>query len=192
MAQTVSAMQAMQLLASSGVTMAAGAMISLSLAVSPPLTLPPRPVPVDVKGKPPPPGAVGVNGSVTSQQHRSARRPPRPGAVGVKGNVASQQHRPIETVGAAIAGNFERRWQAADDMPLMPVPHRDLFAGLVGGTQIGLHDLTAAAKPEQQESVRVVLNEPPARPTDVCARRGLRHVEYTQNRHRHWRCAVRR
>ena len=40
------------------------------------------------------------------------------GAVDVKGNVASQQHRPIETVGAAIAGNFERRWQAADDMPL--------------------------------------------------------------------------
>ena len=190
MAQTVSAMQAMQLLALSGVTMAAGAMISLSLAVSPPLTLPPRPVPVDVKGKPPRPGAVGVNGSVTSQQHRPA--PPRPGAVDVKGNVASQQHRPIETVGAAIAGNFERRWQAADDMPLMPVPHRDLFAGLVGGTQIGLHDLTAAAESEQQESVRVVLNEPPARPTDVCARRGLRRVEYTQKRNRHWRCAGRR
>lgn len=169
MAQTVSAMHAMQLLATSGVTMAAGAMISLSLAVSPPLTLPPQPVPVDVKGKPPPPGAVGG-----------------------KGNVASQQHRPIETMGAAIAGNFERRWQATDDMPLMPMPPRDLFAGLVGGTQIGSHDLTAAAEPEQQESVRVVLNEPPARPTDVCARRGLRRVEYTQNRHWHWRCAVRR
>ena len=27
-----------------------------------------------------------------------------------------------------------------------------------------------------------------ARPTDVCARRGLRRVEYTQNRNRHWRC----
>ena len=55
------------------------------------------------------------------------------------------------------------------------MPHRDLFAGLVGGTQIGLHDLTAAAEPEQQESA-VVLNEPPARPTDVCARR-LRRVD---------------
>ena len=192
MAQTVSAMQAMQLLASSGVTMAAGAMISLSLAVSPPLTLPPQPVQADVKSKPQRPGAVGVNGNVTSQQHRTARRPPRPRAVGVKGNVASQQHRPIETVGAAIADNFERRWQATDDMPLMPVPHRDPLAGLIGGTQIGSHDLTAAAEPEQQELVRVVLNEPPARPTDVCARRGLRRVEYTQNRHRHWRCAVRR
>ncbi|MGA7388754.1 MAG: hypothetical protein WBW99_12615 [Pseudolabrys sp.] len=51
---------AMQLLASSGVTMAAGAMISLSLAVSPPLTLlSPRPVPVD------------ASGNVTPQQHRT-------------------------------------------------------------------------------------------------------------------------
>ena len=192
MAQTVSAMQAMQLLASSGVTMAAGAMIALSLAVSPPLTLPQRPVPADIKGKPSRPGPVGVNGSVTSQQHRPARRPPRPEAVGVKGKVAPQQHQSIETVGAAIADNFERRWQATDDMPLVPVPHRDALAGLIGGTQFGSHDLTAAMQPEQQKSVRVVLNEPPAPPTDVCARRGLRRVEYTQNRHRRWRCAVRR
>ena len=171
----------MQLLASIGVTMAAGAMISLSFAVSPPLTLPPPPpVPIDVKGKPPRPGAVGVNGSVTSQQHRPARRPPR---------QASQQHRPTET---AMADDFERRFQATDDMPLMPVPPRDPLAGLIGGTQIGPHDLADAAQPERQESVRVVLNEPPARPTDVCARRGLRRVEYTQNHHRHWRCAVRR
>jgi len=181
MAQTVPAMQAMQLLASGGVTMAAGAMISLSLAVSPPLTLPaPRAVPVDVKDKPPRPGAVAVNGSVKLQRHPPARRPPR--------HVTSQQHRPTETVGAAMADDFERRFQATDDMPLMPMPHRDLLAGLIGGTQIGLHDLAAAPQPEQQESVRVVLNESPARPTDVCAPRGLRRVAYTQNNHRHWRC----
>ena len=130
--------------------MAAGAMISLSLAVSPPLTLPPQPEPVDVKGKPQRPGAVGVNGNVTSQQHRPARRPPRPGAVGGKGNVASQQHRPIETVGAAIADNFERRWQATDDMPLMPMPPRDLFAGLVGGTQSGSHDSPLRRSPSSR------------------------------------------
>src|SRR5262249_52592077 len=52
MGQTILAMKAMQLLASSGVMAAAGAMISLTFAVSPPLTLlPPRPVPVDVNGK---------------------------------------------------------------------------------------------------------------------------------------------
>src|SRR5262245_50333638 len=51
MRQTISVMQMMQLLASSGVTMAAGAMVSLSFAVSPPLTLvPPLPVPVKVHG----------------------------------------------------------------------------------------------------------------------------------------------
>ena len=59
MAQTVPAMQAKQLLASGCVIMAAGAMISLSFAVSPPLPLlPPRPVPVD------------VNGNVASQERR--------------------------------------------------------------------------------------------------------------------------
>jgi hypothetical protein len=139
-------MQAMQLLASSGVTMAAGALISLSLTVSPSLTLlPPRPVPVDVNGTPPQPVPVGVTGNVTSRQHRPARRPPRPVAIGVNGKVASQQHRPTETVGAAIANNFERRFQATDDMPLMPMPHRDLLEGLIGGTQVGPDDLALPA-----------------------------------------------
>ena len=127
MAQTVSAMQAMQLLASSGVTMAAGAMISLSLAVSLPLTpLPPRPVPVDVA------------------------MPSRSGPVDVNGDLTSRQHRPIETVGAAIADDFERRWQASDEMPLMPIPHRDPLEGLIGGTQIGPHDLAPSPQPDQQ------------------------------------------
>jgi hypothetical protein len=165
-------MQAMQLLASSGVTMAAGAMISLSIAVSPPLTLlPPRSVPVDVNG-----------------------------------NVTSQQHRTTETVGAAIADPFERRWPAAADyIPLMPMPRRDPLEGLIGGlpilplaqdapqvTQVGSHDLAAAPQPEQQESVTVALQQSPARPSDVCARHGLRRVAYTQNHHRYWRCANRR
>ena len=115
MAQTVPAMQAKQLLASSCVIMAAGAMISLSVAVSPSLTLlPPRP-PLDVNG-----------------------------------NVTSQQHRPVETVGAAIADKFERRWQASNDMPLMPVPARDPLIGLIGGTQIGPHDFAPSPQPDQQ------------------------------------------
>ena len=95
------AMQAMQLLAPSGVIVAAGAMISLLIAVS----AAPRPVP-----------------------------------------VASQQNRPIETVGAAIADDFDRRWQATDEMPLLPMPHRDPLEGLVGGTQVGPNDLTLPAR----------------------------------------------
>jgi hypothetical protein len=165
MGQTIPVMQAMRLLASSGVTMAAGAMISLSFAVSPSLTLlPPRPVPGDVTG-----------------------------------NVTSQQQRAIETVGAAIDDTFERRWPAANDyFPPMPAPPRDLLEGLIGGLlplaqdapQV-MHDLVASPQAEQQESVTAVLQqEPPARPPDVCGRRGLRRVGYTQNHHRHWRCAA--
>jgi hypothetical protein len=59
--------------------------------------------------------------------------PARPVPVDVSGNVASQQHRPIETVGAAIADDFERRWQASDEMPLMLMLHRDPLEGLIGG-----------------------------------------------------------
>ena len=64
--------------------------------------------------------------------------------------VASQERRPIETVGAAIADKFERRWQATDDMPLMPVPARDPLEGLIGGTQIGPHDFAPSPQPDQQ------------------------------------------
>ena len=161
-------MQAEQLLASSGVTMAAGAMISLSFAVSPPLVL----------------------------------VPPRPPLVDASGNVTSQQHPTIETVGAAIADDFGRRWQTAtDDLPPMVV--RDALQGLTGGllpraedvlqvTQAEPHNLAAASEPEQQESFTEVPQASPTRPPDVCARQGLRRVTYMQNRHRYWRCAGRR
>ena len=159
-------MRAMQLLASGGVTMAAGAMISLSFTVSPPLTLvPPHSEPLD------------VNGNVTTQRHRSS-----------------------ETVGAAIAGTFERRWQPADEAPLIPVSRRDPLEGLIGGlltlplaqdapqlAQVEPLNFADAPQPGKQALVAATLG-----PSDVCARHGLRRVDYTQNRHRYRRCAGRR
>ena len=83
-------------------------------------------------------------------------------------------------------------------------PSRDLLEGLIGGlpmlplaqdaprvTQVEPRNLAAAQQPEHQESVTVVLQEPPAPRSDVCARHGLRRVDYTQNHHRYWRCADR-
>jgi hypothetical protein len=170
MRHTISGMQTMQLLALSGVTMAAGAMVSLSFAVSPPLTLvPPLPVPIKVHG-----------------------------------NLTSHQQQAIETVGAAIDDRFEqRRPTATDDLPPAPAPRRDLLEGLVGGfltpalaqdapevAQVEQPDLAAGQQPAQQASVTVVSRELPARASDVCTRHGLRRIEYTQNRHRYWRCAA--
>src|SRR5215475_4878742 len=60
MEQPIPVMQTMQLLASGGVTMAAGAMISFSFALSPPLTV-----------VPPVAERLDVNGNVTTQRHRS-------------------------------------------------------------------------------------------------------------------------
>jgi hypothetical protein len=179
MGQTVLAMKAIKLLASSGVIAAAGAMISLTLAVSPPLTL----------------------------------LPPRPVAVDVNDNVISQQ-----IVGAATTETFEEGRESTDDIP-RPIQLREGFDGLSGGTQMVtsrrdlLEGLTggllfaqdtpplkqveqqepaAAPQPEQQVQATAMAQEPPAQPSDVCVRRGLRRVYYTQNNHRYWRCAGRR
>jgi hypothetical protein len=166
-------MRMMQLLASSGVTMAAGAMVSLSFALSPPLTLlPPRSAPVDINR-----------------------------------NVISQKHQTIETVGAATADAFERRWQPTTDAPLLPVPmptpSRDPLEGLIGGLPMPFSEDAspvmqaaaldrAAAPPVDPQPVKVALQETPAPRADVCARQGMRRVDYTQNRHRYWRCVARR
>ena len=161
----------MHLLASGGVTMAAGAMISLSFAVSPPV----------------------------------APLPPHPATLDVNGNVAAQQQRSSETVGAAVADSFKYRWQPTDEVPLMPVPRRDLLEGLVGGlltlplvpdapqlARAEASEPADALQPEQREAVTAQLREQPARPSDICARHGLHRVNYTQNHHRYWRCAGRR
>ena len=166
-------MQVMQLLASGGVTMAAGAMISLSFALSPPFALlPSRSVPVDINR-----------------------------------DVVSQKHQTVETVGAAIADGFERRWQPTTDAPLLPLPmrpSRDPLEGLIGGLpmqplsedpspmmQAAAIDRAAVPQADPQV-VKVALQETPARRSDVCARHGKRRVDYTQNGHRYWRCVARR
>jgi hypothetical protein len=173
MGQTILAMQAMKLLASSGVMAAAGAMISLTFAVSPPFTLlPSRPV------------------AVESQQ----------------------------TVGAATTDPFEGRRESTDDIPPMPIqpregfdgmsdgtqmvtPRRDPLEGLIGGLvfvqdtppmkQVEQQETAAVPQPEQQGQATAMAREPPAQPSDVCVRRGLRRVYYTQNNHRYWRCVGR-
>jgi hypothetical protein len=192
MGETVLAMQAMQLLASSGVMAAAGAMISLTFAVSPPLTLlPPRPVPVD------------VNGNVMSQ-HRTIEAM---GAVATdtfeRRGEATDDIPPIPTLPreepeGVISGL--RLLPMPQDAP--PVtPRRDPLEGLIGGLLLaqdappvtqGDQQDPAAPQPEQQGSATAMAQEPPARPSDVCARHGQRRIYYTQNHHRYWRCAYRR
>jgi hypothetical protein len=158
-------MHVTQLLALSGVTMAAGAMMSFSFALSPPLTLlPSRSVPVDI--------------------YR---------------NVIPQKHQTVETVGAGVADAFKRRWQAARNAPL--APSRDPLKGLIGG--LPMQSLSEDPSPVMQTAVldraaadqqpaKVALQETPARRADACARHLLRRVDYTQNRHRYWRCVARR
>lgn len=177
-----SCMQAMQLLASSGVMAAAGAMISLTIAVSPPLTLlPPRPAPAEVN---------------------------------------TQQQRTIDAVGAATMDTLGHRMESTDDIPpiqprqtldglsggpqMLPLPQdaprRDLLEGLIGGLlfaqdapQVMLFEQQEpSAPPKQQRSAMAMVQEPPAQPSDACARQGLRRIYYTQNNHRYWRCARRR
>ncbi|HEX3339451.1 MAG TPA: hypothetical protein VHT68_09785 [Pseudolabrys sp.] len=158
-------MQAMQVLASSSVAAAAGSMIWLSFAVSPPITLVPG---------------------------QSA-------AVDANGNVSSWKKQTVETVGAAVADTFEHRWH---DIPA--VPHPQSLDGPIDDlstlplaqdapklAQVELPDLAVAPQSEQENPVMVLPN-PRARPSDVCARYGLYRVDYTRDHHRYWRCLHRR
>ena len=153
----------------SGVTAAAGAMISLWFAVSPSFTLlPPLPVPAD------------ASGTATSQQHQSIE------------TVGAAIDDSFERGGQAAADDIPPIPAPKRD------PLEGLIGGLLTlpleqdapqVRQVEPHDLAVAPKAEQQESVTVVLQEPSTQPTDVCARHGLRRVYYTQNNHRYWRCA---
>ena len=161
-------MQAEQLLASSGVAMAAGAMLSLSFAVSPPLKLvPQRPAPVD------------GSGNVTSQQHPNVETVGAPIAddFGRRWQTATDDLPPM-VVRDALQGLTGGLLPRAEDVLQV--------------TQAEPHNLAAASEPEQQESFTEVPQASPTRPPDVCARQGLRRVTYMQNRHRYWRCSGRR
>jgi len=191
MGQTILAMQAMKLLASSGVTAAAGAMISLTFAVSPPLTLvPPRQV------------AVDVNDNVISHQTVGAATTDTFG-----GGTESTDDIPPTPIQPREGSDG-----LSNDSPMLPVsqeepqvtPRRDPLEGLIGGLMfvqdvppmklVEQQEPVAAPQhgPEQQGPSTAMAQEPAAQPSDVCARHGLRRVYYNQNNHRYWRCAGRR
>jgi hypothetical protein len=188
MGQTILAMQAMKLLASSGVMAAAGAMISLTFAVSPPLTVvPPRQV------------AVDVNDNVISQQTVGAAITDTFGG----GTESTDDSPPISI---QPREGFD---SLSGDTQMLPMPQeasqvtprRDPLEGLLGGflfvqdappMKLVEQQEPAAPQPKQQGPATAMAQEPPAQPSDVCARHGLRRVYYNQNNHRYWRCAGRR
>src|SRR5262249_49610537 len=88
---------------------------------------------------------------------------------------------------------------AIDDIPPMPSPKDPL--GLQNSNdgpppamvpsqepQAERGDVASVAKLPGERALALAAPKPPARPSDVCARNGLRRIEYTQNNHRYWRC----
>ena len=165
MVPTIPTMQAMQVLASSSVAAAAGSMIWLSFAVSPPITLVPER-----------PAAVDASGNVSSLRKQTIET--------VSSAVADTfEHRwpdvPAVPHPDALDG-------LSDDLSTLP-----LAQDAPKLAQAEPPDLAAASQPEQGNPV-MVLPKPRARPSDVCARSGLYRIDYTQNNHRYWRCLHRR
>ena len=156
-------------MASGGVTMAAGAMISLSFAVSPPLTL-----------LPPRPDLVNASGNVTSPQHRTIE------TVGLA--VTDTFERRWQPATDAPLKPVARRDPLEGLIGGLPI----LTPAEIAPQALQVEALAAAPQPDKQEPVKVALKESPARSSDVCVRHGLRRVDYTQNHHRYWRCAGRR
>jgi len=191
MGQTVPAMQAMKLLASSGVMAAAGAMISLTVAVSPPLTLvPPRQV------------AVDVNDNVISQQTvGAATTDTLGGSTESTDDIPPMPIQPREGFDG-VSGDSQML-PVSQEAPQV-TPRRDPLEGLIGGLLfvqdappmklVEQQEPVAAPQhgPEQQPPATAMAQEPAAQPSDVCVRHGLRRVYYNQNNHRYWRCVGRR
>jgi len=178
-------MQAMKLLASSGIAAAAGAMISLTFAVSPSLTLlPPRLI------------AVDVNDNIISQQTVGAATTDAFGLSSeTTDDIPSMPIKPREGFGG-LSGDTQMLPMPQEALHV--TPQRDRLEGLIGGLLFvqdappmkqGGKELAASPQPG---SAAAMAQEPPAQPSDVCVRHGLRRVYYTQNNHRYWRCAGRR
>ena len=150
MGQTVPAMQAMKLLASSGVMAAAGAMISLTVAVSPPLTLvPPRQVAVDVNDNGISQQTVGAATTDTSGRSTESTDdiPPMPiqqreGFDGVSGD---SQMLPVSQEAPQVT------------------PRRDPLEGLIGGL-LFVQDAPPMKLVEQQEPVAAPQHGPEQQP----------------------------
>jgi hypothetical protein len=165
-------MQLMKLLAVSGVTAAAGAMVSLWFAASPSLTLVP---PLLVQGD--------ASDTVTLKQHQSIQ------TVGAaiddsfegRGQTADEDTPPIPAPKHDLLEGLSGG--------VLALPAEQDVSQVM---QAEPHDLAAPPQPKQQESVTAQLQEPPMRPIDVCDRQGLRKVYYTQDHHRYWRCVGRR
>jgi hypothetical protein len=158
-------MRAMQVLASSSVAAAAGSMIWLSFAVSPPLPLlPERPSPID------------ASGNVSSWKKQTIET--------VSAAVADTfEHRWHDIAAVPHPDSLDG---LIDDLSALP-----LAQDAPKLAQAEPHDLAVASQSEQKDPV-MVLPKPRARPSDVCARYGLYRVDYTQNNHRYWRCLHRR
>ena len=151
------------MLVSAGVGAAAGAMIAFSFAMSPPLTL----------------------------------LPSRP--ADANGNLSL--HRSVEVVDAS-ADEFDRRSHVAiDDIPPTPVSKGKDSPDFQDSADLSMlamvtpqvpqtepDDFDSVPKPTPDSPVTLAVPKPPARPSDICARNGLYRIEYTQSRHRYWRC----
>jgi hypothetical protein len=171
-----------------GVGAAAGALVAFSFTMSPPLTLlPPRP--------------GDANGNPTF--HRSTEI-----VVASADEFDGRWHAaikdvppmPTSKVTVASADEFDGRWHAAiKDIPSMPTSTvKDAF-DLQGSNVLAMMAMVPSQEPladpggfasvaNQEHTVALVAPKPSAQPSDVCARNGLRRIEYTRNHHRYWRC----
>ena len=101
-------------------------------------------------------------------------------------------HRSVEVVDASEDEFDHRSHVAIDDIPPMPVSKGKDSPDLQDSTDSSVLAMVAMQVPQTEpddfDSVPKSTPKPPARPSDICARNGLYRIEYTQNRHRYWRC----
>jgi len=111
------------------------------------------------------------------------------GPIAVSRPTAPVPVKPVRTENVRVirmdATTFRGRWMPINDMPPATVIH-EVKGGDALSQELTGKPVVAAATP-RPPAVRIV-KRASLRPTDVCARHGMRKVTYTRGRWQGWRC----
>jgi len=112
------------------------------------------------------------------------------GPIAVSRPTAPVPVKPVRTENVRVirmdATTFRGRWMPINDMPPATVIH-EVKGGDALSQELTGKPVEVAASAPRPPAARIV-KRASLRPTDVCARHGLRRVTYSVRGYQHWRC----
>jgi len=112
------------------------------------------------------------------------------GPIAVSRPTAPVPVKPVRTENVRVirmdATTFRGRWMPINDMPPATVIH-EVKGGDALSQELTGKPVEVAASAPRPPAARIV-KRASLRPTNVCARHGLRRVTYSMRGYQHWRC----